>query len=294
MSFVEAFMLYVCPTIGSILCTVMFAAPVNDLRRALAIGDFGVLDPFPFVMMAGNCLGWIVYGHLLMDPFLVAANIAGFICSVWLNFGSAKLQYHRLQQARGEQTAAAAQLAQEEQWDASPAMDMDDGEHGMDTVSFADGAKDAEVFALVPQEVHFFRMMCAWAALATYCTWFTDAQTGANIVAWAVNINLVFFYGAPLNIIKSVVESGDSAAIHRPTLKMSYINTSFWILYGIARGNPFVVAPNATGLLLGIIQGILCLYYPAKRTSGDVSSGTPSSLANMAPQPLSQEVDDFV
>jgi len=77
MTILEVFLLYVCPTIGSILSTIMFAAPVNDLRRALLVGELGVLDPFPFVFAAGNTLGWIVYGYFQWDPFLVAANLPG-------------------------------------------------------------------------------------------------------------------------------------------------------------------------------------------------------------------------
>jgi 23S rRNA-/tRNA-specific pseudouridylate synthase/uncharacterized protein with PQ loop repeat len=277
MPIVEVFYLYVCPTFGSILSTMMFAAPVNDLRRALREGDFGVLDPFPFVMMAGNCLGWIIYGHLLMDPFLVAANMAGFLCSVWLNMGSAKIQYHQLQKLQNERNLATL-VADEEQWDASPPMDTEEDQFLGPPYSDI----NQELFAFGPQETLFFRMMSAWAALATYCTWFTDRESGANIVAWAVNINLVFFYGAPLNTIFSVVTSGDSSAIHRRTLQMSFINTSFWILYGLAVRNPFVVVPNATGLCLGIIQGILCVFYPSKSSdlTTEDSAADPVSLSN--------------
>jgi Sugar efflux transporter for intercellular exchange len=48
---------------------------------------------------------------------------------------------------------------------------------------------------------------------------------------------------------------------------MNWMNTSFWIAYGLARRNPVIVIPNTIGLLLGILQGLLRLAYPASSDS---------------------------
>lgn len=76
----------------------MYIAPIGDLRTALLKGRLGDLNPFPWVMMTGNCVGWIFYGYYLepRDAFIVASNMPGFMISLWLNFGAAKLQYKEL------------------------------------------------------------------------------------------------------------------------------------------------------------------------------------------------------
>jgi len=85
---------------GSILASVMFAAPVRDLRQALIDGSLGALNPFPWSFCAGNCLGWVVYGYYTRDPFVVAANLPGFVLSIWLCSGASKLQYLELVKKR--------------------------------------------------------------------------------------------------------------------------------------------------------------------------------------------------
>jgi Sugar efflux transporter for intercellular exchange len=70
---------------GGLLSTAMYAAPIRDMRIALARGSLGDLSPFPFAMMSGNTFGWLVYAYLVWDPFLIAANLPGFVLSLWLN-----------------------------------------------------------------------------------------------------------------------------------------------------------------------------------------------------------------
>jgi solute carrier family 50 protein (sugar transporter) len=294
----DIFLLYVCPAAGGVLATVMFGIPVSDLRTALRRGDLGSLNPTPWMWASGNCLGWIIYGYLQEDPFLVAANLPGLLVTVWLNYGAAKLQYYSLyrrhelrRRASGAHTAAARQ--QDEQWDASPAF-ADDQDELLEssalessalTNSDDDDVSDAERLVFVPQETGFFRIMAAWAILATYATWFTDRRTACFLVGWTVNLNLVFFYGAPLNTIRTVVKTGDSAPIHRPTLTMNFINTSFWMLYGLARHNPIILLPNAIGFLLGVAQAVLCASYPRRKAAYETAP--PMAAA------VTQDVVDF-
>ena len=46
-------------------------------------------------------------------------------------------------------------------------------------------------------------------------------------------------------------------------MRMNWLNTSFWVLYGfVARNDPVIYAPNAVGLVFGLIQAVLCCIYP--------------------------------
>ena len=73
---------------------------------------------------------------------------------------------------------------------------------------------------------------------------------------------LSFFHGAPLHTIKEVVQTKCSDSIHVPTMVLNWSNTSFWLAYAVARKDPIILIPNAIGLLLGLMQGLLCLLYP--------------------------------
>lgn len=104
----------------------------------------------------------------------------------------------------------------------------------------------------------------------------------AQVVGVIVNLNLIFYYGAPLQAIFKVISKQSSESIHVGTMLMNIINTSFWVTYGVAQGDWIVIIPNALGFLLGSAQGALCLLYP--RTSdeneedSDVEAATETSL----------------
>ena len=86
-----------CPSLGVVLATLTFAAPVRSLRdRLSAEGSLGHLNPTPWAVMTGNCLGWIGYSYLTGDLFVLMANVPGLLVSVWLNVGACKLQYRTM------------------------------------------------------------------------------------------------------------------------------------------------------------------------------------------------------
>ena len=45
---------YVCPSAGVLMSTLLYAAPVRDLRRALRTGRLGPLNTTPWTVMMGN------------------------------------------------------------------------------------------------------------------------------------------------------------------------------------------------------------------------------------------------
>jgi solute carrier family 50 protein (sugar transporter) len=250
--------------------------------------------------MTGNCLGWVIYAYYTADPFVLAANIPGLILSIWLNSGAAKLQYAERWRQHQQATAAVslqAALDAEGQvenslrqrspftgrdsvsgnthWDASPA-EVEDEESSSVSFLLSSSSSAAENLILVPQERVLLRILCAWAATAVYVGWIlplslssdTTRTQPATIVGLLVNANLVVFFGAPLQSLKEVLRTKQSDSIHRPTLWMNYLNTTFWILYGgFVRFDVMIVLPNVCGLSLGIAQGVLCLLYPQRGSS---------------------------
>jgi solute carrier family 50 (sugar transporter) len=304
-------------------------APVSDLRRALHRGSLGTLNPFPWVMMTGNTLGWVVYGYYTHDPFVLASNLPGLILSLWLNTAAAKLQYLS-QHTRASSSFSTMVVASGRHSPQHHVGFGDNGDNGRrhqhrqminqppycDTNGIADGVwRDAspilpegdspipaeeeqqqhdvdhhpldamednmnlEGLVLVPQERALFTILILWASVITYVGWilplgtrdhsvYTTNHIAAHIVGIIVNVNLVFFYGAPLQAVQKVISTADSSPIHVPTMVMSWVNALFWVAYGFAKLDPIIVVPNSLGFVLGGLQGILCAFYPRKQSVG--------------------------
>ena len=268
-------------------------APVQDLRHCLRKGSLGSLNPFPWVMMTGNCLGWTVYGYYTRDPFVVAANIPGLVLSLWLNTGAAKLQYYqRMNEHRmtrdnrwdADPIAASAaapsssshaarhsrQHPEEEEEDAGSLDGQDHNARLLGTWTIP----PEEFLVMVPQERSLLRVLVVWVAVIVYVGWFSDNNNPASLVGLVVNVNLIFFYGAPLQTVRTVIVERNSNSIHVPTMVMNWMNTTFWIAYGLARRDPVIVLPNSVGLTLGLLQGLLRAAYPSA-SSGSSSAANP-------------------
>jgi len=266
----------VCPTLGVFLSNCLFAAPVLDLKRALKAGTLGDLNPSPFPMQTGNCLGWIVYAYYTgCDPFLLASNIPGLIVSLWLNSGAAKLQYlegatQRMQQPSADvaahstsnnnnnnnnneeandtvddnQVTAHDNPSTEDEWDRyAPLIDNGDGSAILPS---------GDDLVTVPVERLLLQVTCFWAVVIVGVTFTLHAHAAAAAVGVIVNVNLIFFYAAPLQTMKHVISSQNSASIHRLTMYMNWFSTSFWLAYGIARMDYYIMIPNALGLAMGL------------------------------------------
>ena len=111
-----------------------------------------------------------------------------------------------------------------------------------------------------------------------------DFEQRCLIVGILVNLNLIFFYGAPLSKIAIVLETRCSKLIHIPTMIFSLANGALWFIYGIAVGDLFIAVPNGLGAFLGLVQVAMVIIFPRHlpRESGDglisVASSTSLSL----------------
>jgi len=59
-----------------------------------------------------------------------------------------------------------------------------------------------------------------------------------------------------------VIQTQCSDSIHVPTMVLNWTNTSFWLAYGFAQRDFYIMIPNGCGLMLGLLQGLLCLLFP--------------------------------
>jgi uncharacterized protein with PQ loop repeat len=122
--------------------------------------------------------------------------------------------------------------------------------------------EEEDMSVMVPQERALLRVLIVWTVVIVYVGWISNYNP-SPIVGFIVNLNLVVLYGAPLQTMHTVISTKNSASIHTLTMIMNWLNTSFWISYGIARHDAVIIVPNFLGLLLGLIQGVLKFLYPS-------------------------------
>lgn len=118
--------------------------------------------------------------------------------------------------------------------------------------------------APAPHEKIVVGVIVVWFAFIS-CIIFVpiDTATREFIVGIAVNVNMSFFYGAPLSIIWRVVKTKDSSWIHRKTMIMNTLCALFFFAFGFGRMDYFLIVPNGIGILLGGVQLFLRLVVPS-------------------------------
>jgi hypothetical protein len=127
--------------------------------------------------------------------------------------------------------------------------------------------------APAPHEKVVVLIVFIWTILISIISLARDVmsqETQRLVIGVAVNLNLLFFYGAPLSTIASVLQTRSSATIHIWTMLTNTANGTFWMVYGIAVLDYFIAVPNGIGALLGVFQMILCLLFPHKITTPSV------------------------
>jgi solute carrier family 50 protein (sugar transporter) len=290
---------YLCPVAGVITANVMFSAPVRDTAEASRKkGTLGDLNPTPWVFMLGNTFGWITYSILIDNLFIFFANAPGFILSVWLNLQAAKLQYASFRSKEMTQSLISALQVEsrrkvmpvitEEGFSEEISANGTDDEECRRTVQDEDEEKgspdpSSQPVALdyakivwdvtsqttpapAPHENMVIGMVVIWMAiisLISFASTFSD-KTIEVIAGTCVNLNLVFFYGAPLSTIWTVLRTRSSASVHIPTMLTNTANGAFWFAYGLAVMDPFVAVPNGLGAGLGVAQFFLCVMFPRR------------------------------
>mmetsp|Transcript_15953 Transcript_15953/g.19476 ORF Transcript_15953/g.19476 Transcript_15953/m.19476 type:complete len:336 (-) Transcript_15953:1188-2195(-) len=286
----EIFLQYVCPSMGTIMASAMFAAPITSLREALARGSLGSLNPTPWAFMTGNCLGWVAYSFITHNIFVLVSNLPGLILSVWLNMGAAKLQYMQkydvIAQAQSDFDSSYS-LTLEEVGDKDDnvndqqqlAMDIqtnrcNDNIYMAGTMLFNDDdnhnhqqSRHINNLSSTKHEIWVIFILILWGFTLSLLVFLPVSQKQrADIVGIVVNLNLVVFYGSPLSTIVRVLQTRSSSSIHGKTLAMGLLNSFFWLAYGLALNDMIIFTPNGCGFFLSILQLILCLIFPRNNT----------------------------
>ena len=100
-------------------------------------------------------------------------------------------------------------------------------------------------------------------------------------LVWGASCNVVLlaFFSAPLSTLAHVVAARSSASIaaNWPLTVASLANAALWSAYGFAIHRPFVWAPNAAGVALGLAQLALIVALPSRPTGGPSGPASPKA-----------------
>jgi solute carrier family 50 protein (sugar transporter) len=258
---------YLCPLLGAIFANLMFAAPVHAVREAVSKGTLGHLNPTPWAIMTGNCVGWITYSYLIQNQFIFWANAPGLIISVWLNMAAAKLQYcdrleqdmrrsvasflHRnrgsfvirssgeseplggaIEHCDGDDSTMSQTESIEQGGDKRPKLASADGMHTFENLTkLAYEITIQKTEAPAPHERVVVGIVLIWLVLITSISFLKINLTQkVLIIGVAVNINISFFYAAPLSTIVAVLRTSDSSSIHRWTMITNFLCALFFMV----------------------------------------------------------------
>lgn len=200
----------------------------------------------------GNCIGWLAYSYIILDLYVFWANSPGLLISIWLNIGAMKLQYY-------EEIIKYSSIETTNLERGTNESDSSDNEDD-DNVNIY--RRSPPSFSL--HERKLLSIVIIWITILSPISLISSISKEESkfIVGVAVNINLIFFYAAPLSTIMSVFKTKSSDSIHFWTMIMNTMNAFFWCVYSLAIQDYYILLPNSLGFFFGLIQMGLYICYP--------------------------------
>ena len=262
---------YVAPLLGIVVGNYMWYAPYQDVQKALQRGSLGDLNPLPWAFMLGNCIGWVTYGILRHNYFVFFGNIFGLLLAVWFNLAASKLLYRQQQQQQQHYEVLPVVLGLD---GSQKVTDVKKEQAAIRTEDAPPMESPAAPTSTTPPPPSNFRaprhdywtlaMVLLWAAVLAVLGFGTSLTEDMQqwIVGITANLNLLYFYAAPLSTIALVLQTKSTASIHVPTMMVNTANAVFWTAYGMAVLDYFIFVPNGCGALLGLVQMALCVLFP--------------------------------
>lgn len=190
----------VAPTIGAILSSLAFAAPIKSLRAAVKDGNLGSLNPTPWAFMLGNTVGWLAYAFITGDLYVFFANVFGLMFSIYLNIGAMKLQYYDIVRKSAPSIQLAVANATEETGaqheEDNNAETSDANENEADESS---DKREDDVQLFTSHEIKVLIVIVTWVLILSITSLASKSREEMErVVGISVNINLMLFYGGKL------------------------------------------------------------------------------------------------
>lgn len=281
MSAKEIMIDWVCPIVGTCLSTMMSGSPMIAVWAMLESGFVGELNAFPFCAMYNMTLAFTLYGFLIDNVFLSAANFLGLAFALYYIGSVMKVMQSNITMIKMQAK--------------HPALGLIEGD-GKDQIPASAEKLEGEMSMLANS---LWMVALFWGTIGIICFNLLGPKIdpgagpvgpfpnpGAIVFGILTIISVIVFFASPLSTIKKVVETKDSSSIDPPLVICALLNCTLWTIYGIAgTGDPTVYGPNACGMVLQSINGLVILMYPrktamaAREDSVEVTNKTSTSIA---------------
>ncbi|KAI8824234.1 sugar efflux transporter for intercellular exchange-domain-containing protein [Fimicolochytrium jonesii] len=130
------------------------------------------------------------------------------------------------------------------------------------TLLYSPASTQNRMMAIVTAGYAIVFMLAMVAFIALHNKYYVaDKLLGSTSIA-----TVVLFYGSPLAGMWRIVKERNARSINAPLAITCFVNGSLWTAYGLAVGNAFIWAPNATGAVFSAIQLTLIVLFRASRT----------------------------
>ncbi|CAI5744516.1 unnamed protein product [Peronospora destructor] len=103
-------------------------------------------------------------------------------------------------------------------------------------------------------------------------------ETIQDIVGFLTVTTSCIMFGSPLILVKRVIQERNTNLLPLTMITTGAVACALWLVYGLLLEDAFIIVPNATNLLLSIVQlGLFCIYPRGSTvdssTSDDKSAG---------------------
>ena len=247
----------------------------------LLINDFSRSPHTP----SGNTIGWLAYSYITLDLFVFFANAPGvckdailmlslfypfnklielpcvsfqLMISIWLNVGAMKLQYYEETIKYSSIQSAEGRVGESAEEENENDTQSSNGEGNNNDVNLCQTPPPS----LTSHELKVLQIVIIWLVILSVTSLIPISKDGMkSVVGVAVNLNLIFFYAAPLSTIMTVLRTKSSSTIHVWTMVMNTVNAFFWCIYSLAIQDYYILIPNGLGFLFGILQMVMFMIY---------------------------------
>ena len=200
-----------------------------------------------------------LYAFILFSQLLLSCDITfQFIISIWLNVGAMKLQYYEeILKCSSESCLQPGERISEESGDSAQSA------IGVDNNSLHSEIYHSQPSSLTLHEWKLLQIVFIWMLILSTTSLLPMSKDDVKfIIGVAVNLNLIFFYAAPLSTIVVVCRTKSSSSIHPGTMIMNTVNSFFWFVYSLAIQDYYIMIPNGVGFSFGLMQVILYMCFP--------------------------------
>jgi len=237
----------IAPILGAVLSNLMWGVPVLDIRAARKLRTLGAMNPVPYIVGMFCTCGWMLYGSLKHDGYLMWANLMAVPILVYCSFSIVGLS-----------TADIVKLEDSIKDAESRGEKISSVESSIKTLA----AKRSQLFYV---ETGLWMAFLTWGLLTwlSWVVWQNNNDLAIKIIGWSAMICNIAYFAAPLAMLSEVLRLRDSSSIFPPAVLANVCNCVMWLVYGYtAIQDPMVWVPNAIGLGLQVVNTALLLRYP--------------------------------